>query len=115
MEVQQSEREDLSVSKQQETRKEVHSNYAARLEGLNDAFTLLRQSEPGIPPRSTSTNTGKTPNATWNNSKHASGFTRNPFPRRITNRLAVSFPPATGAASPTKVHGCHRTFPVVHL
>jgi hypothetical protein len=48
IEVQHSYREDLAAAKQLETRKEVHSNYAARLEGLNDAFAVLRQSEPGI-------------------------------------------------------------------
>jgi hypothetical protein len=47
-EVQHSYREELAATKEPENRKEVHSNYAARLEGLNDAFTVLRQSEPGI-------------------------------------------------------------------
>jgi hypothetical protein len=41
-------REELAATKEPLHRKEVHANYAARLEGLNDAFTVLRQSEPGI-------------------------------------------------------------------
>jgi hypothetical protein len=48
VEVQHSYREELAATKDPKNQKEVHSNYAARLEGLNDAFTVLRQSEPGI-------------------------------------------------------------------
>jgi hypothetical protein len=48
LEVQHSYREELATTKEPDNRKEVHSNYAARLEGLNDAFTVLRQSDPGI-------------------------------------------------------------------
>jgi phage protein D len=48
LEVKDSYREELAASKEPEARREVHSNYAARLEGLNDAFAVLRQSDPGI-------------------------------------------------------------------
>jgi hypothetical protein len=41
-------RNELAVTAGPEARKTVHATYAARFEGINDAFTVLRQAEPGI-------------------------------------------------------------------
>jgi hypothetical protein len=48
LEVQHSYRDDLVAAVGPEARKAVNAQYAARLEGINDAFTVLRQSEPAI-------------------------------------------------------------------
>lgn len=48
LDVQHSYRDDLAAASGLEARKAVNAQYAARLEGINDAFTVLRQAEPGI-------------------------------------------------------------------
>jgi hypothetical protein len=48
LELQHSYRDELAVAAGPEARKAIHSSYAARFEGINDAFTVLRQAEPGI-------------------------------------------------------------------
>ncbi len=41
-------RDELAASSDPGAKKAIHATYAARIAGLNDAFTVLRQSEPGI-------------------------------------------------------------------
>lgn len=41
-------RNELAVATGAQSSKEIHAKYAARFEGINDAFTVLRQAEPGI-------------------------------------------------------------------
>ncbi len=48
LDVQHSYRDDLAAASGLEARKVINAQYAARLEGINDAFTVLRQAEPGI-------------------------------------------------------------------
>jgi hypothetical protein len=48
LEVQHNYRDELALAATPEARKAIHANYASRFEGINDAFTVLRQSEPGI-------------------------------------------------------------------
>lgn len=48
LELQHSYRHELAVATGPEARKGIHARYEARFEGINDAFTVLRQAEPGI-------------------------------------------------------------------
>jgi hypothetical protein len=41
-------RAELATTPDQQRREAIHATYAARFAGINDAFTALRQSEPGI-------------------------------------------------------------------
>jgi hypothetical protein len=41
-------REELQVSGPDGKQEAIHAKYAARLQGLNDAFAVLRQADPGI-------------------------------------------------------------------
>jgi len=48
LEVHHNYRDELAVTPDPEAKKAIHATYAARVAGMNDAFTVLRQSEPGI-------------------------------------------------------------------
>jgi hypothetical protein len=48
LELQHSYQDELAVAAGPEARNAIHASYAARFEGINDAFTVLRQAEPGI-------------------------------------------------------------------
>src|SRR6266700_167534 len=48
LDLQHSYRDELAVAAGPEARKSIHASYAARFEGINDAFTVLRQAEQGI-------------------------------------------------------------------
>jgi hypothetical protein len=41
-------RDELAVAPDSDAKKAIHATYAARFAGINDAFAVLRQSEPGI-------------------------------------------------------------------
>jgi hypothetical protein len=48
LEIHHSYRDELAVTSDPDAKKTIHATYAARVTGINDAFTVLRQSEPGI-------------------------------------------------------------------
>jgi hypothetical protein len=48
LEVHHNYRDELAVTSDPDAKKTIHTTYAARVVGINDAFTVLRQSEPGI-------------------------------------------------------------------
>ncbi len=48
LEVHQTYRDELALTSDPDVKKTIHTTYAARIAGINDAFTVLRQSEPGI-------------------------------------------------------------------
>jgi hypothetical protein len=48
LEVHHNYRDELAVTSDADAKKAIHATYAARIAGINDAFTVLRQSEPGI-------------------------------------------------------------------
>ena len=48
MDVYHSYRDELAVAPDSDAKKTIHATYAARFAGINDAFAVLRQSEPGI-------------------------------------------------------------------
>jgi hypothetical protein len=48
LELQHSYRDELAVAAGPESRRAIHASYASRFEGIDDAFTVLRQAEPGI-------------------------------------------------------------------
>jgi hypothetical protein len=48
LELQHGYRDELAAAAGPGARKAIHAGYAARFEGINDAFTVLRQAEPGI-------------------------------------------------------------------
>ena len=77
-----------------ETRKEIHSNYAARFEGLNDAFAVLRQSEPGITTKIDVEQYRKDAERYVEQQAGCVRFYEESVSGRITNRLAVSYCPA---------------------
>jgi hypothetical protein len=41
-------RDELAVAADSDAKKTIHATYAARFAGINDAFAVLRESEPGI-------------------------------------------------------------------
>jgi hypothetical protein len=48
MDVYHSYRDELAVAPDSDAKKTIHATYAARFAGINDAFAVLHQSEPGI-------------------------------------------------------------------